>query len=314
MGMFSWITQDTHKSITGPACSAPGFPVTMTAPDGRKWYETSYGGYGEFGGKDFYDLVAEINDWESRVDAYLEQRKLEHEQAKVRCEENYHRRMDEWKAILDDPVKNAVFWKMNVAKDAFSLNPNVAPVVVPPEDQTKDWTEEELKLAKEIADVNWRARNAHRSAPFGGTPDRAEIKRHIGIKLALGSEPYLSPNLTEDPDWEWVNQAPLTCPGQGFIFEEDDPILTYRGSHSRHPIYCSGVEDNSEEWIVSMVVMTEDEDELDPDDPTMDEQFTYWAWSEEEALDKFHDEVPISCLENYSITAEKAEKEEAVSA
>jgi hypothetical protein len=33
----------------------------MIAPDGRAYYEPDYEGYGEFGGKDFYELLAEIN-------------------------------------------------------------------------------------------------------------------------------------------------------------------------------------------------------------------------------------------------------------
>jgi hypothetical protein len=33
----------------------------MIAPDGRAYYEPDYEGYGQFGGKDFYELLAEIN-------------------------------------------------------------------------------------------------------------------------------------------------------------------------------------------------------------------------------------------------------------
>jgi hypothetical protein len=37
----------------------------MIAPDGRVFTEPDYEGYGEFGGKDFYELLAEINGLES---------------------------------------------------------------------------------------------------------------------------------------------------------------------------------------------------------------------------------------------------------
>jgi hypothetical protein len=33
----------------------------MIAPDGRVFTEPNYEGYGEFGGKDFYDLLCELN-------------------------------------------------------------------------------------------------------------------------------------------------------------------------------------------------------------------------------------------------------------
>jgi hypothetical protein len=57
MGQFSWITQDTGKSIS----SITPFQVTMTDNKGNKWTENDYEGYGEFGGKDFYSLLSEMN-------------------------------------------------------------------------------------------------------------------------------------------------------------------------------------------------------------------------------------------------------------
>lgn len=61
MGLFSWITMDTNRSIPCTYSSRKPFPVTMTDDKGNQWHEPEYGGYGEFGGKDFYDLVAEMN-------------------------------------------------------------------------------------------------------------------------------------------------------------------------------------------------------------------------------------------------------------
>ena len=57
MGQFSWITQDTRKSIS----SITPFQVTMTDNKGNKWTENDYEGYGEFSGKDFYSLLSEMN-------------------------------------------------------------------------------------------------------------------------------------------------------------------------------------------------------------------------------------------------------------
>jgi hypothetical protein len=37
----------------------------MITPDGRVFTENNYEGYGEFGGKDFYELLAELNGLES---------------------------------------------------------------------------------------------------------------------------------------------------------------------------------------------------------------------------------------------------------
>lgn len=60
MGFFSWITQDTKRSILNVHTNLD-FPVMMTDNKGNRWIEGSYGGYGIFGGKDFYVLLAEMN-------------------------------------------------------------------------------------------------------------------------------------------------------------------------------------------------------------------------------------------------------------
>lgn len=57
MGCFSWILQDTHERIIN------GRPmhVVMCDDKGNKYVEECYEGYGVFGGKDFYEQVAEMN-------------------------------------------------------------------------------------------------------------------------------------------------------------------------------------------------------------------------------------------------------------
>jgi hypothetical protein len=58
MGMFSWFSSDEQKRIIYDETEN----ILMTGPDGRKFLqEGSYGGYGDFGGKDFYEYVAELN-------------------------------------------------------------------------------------------------------------------------------------------------------------------------------------------------------------------------------------------------------------
>ena len=57
MGQFSWIAQDTNKSIS----SINPRPVTMVDNKNNKWTENHYEGYGVFNGKDYYQLLAEMN-------------------------------------------------------------------------------------------------------------------------------------------------------------------------------------------------------------------------------------------------------------
>ena len=65
MGCFSWKTQDTGKSIANQYSVKPTFTVFMLDDKGNSWVEDDYEGYGEFGGKDFYELLSEMNGLES---------------------------------------------------------------------------------------------------------------------------------------------------------------------------------------------------------------------------------------------------------
>lgn len=61
MGFFSWMTQDTDKSIASSYSNRPTFTVHMIDDKGNVWKEENYEGYGEFGGKDYYELLSEMN-------------------------------------------------------------------------------------------------------------------------------------------------------------------------------------------------------------------------------------------------------------
>jgi len=63
MGFFSWKTSDTNETIWNAYVSSGEmtFTVYMVIADGRTWKEEDYEGYGVFGGKDIYALIAEIN-------------------------------------------------------------------------------------------------------------------------------------------------------------------------------------------------------------------------------------------------------------
>lgn len=63
MGQFSWITQDTGEAIRECyGCSDTDLTTAyMWDNKGNVWKEKKYEGYGVFGGKDFYELLAEMN-------------------------------------------------------------------------------------------------------------------------------------------------------------------------------------------------------------------------------------------------------------
>ena len=58
-GQFSWITSDTDQQIGSERQNT--IDVWMYDNEGNSWYENRYEGYGEFGGMDYYELLAKMN-------------------------------------------------------------------------------------------------------------------------------------------------------------------------------------------------------------------------------------------------------------
>ena len=61
MGFFSWKTSDTGESIPNRHSGRKTFAVKMLDDKGNEYIERSYEGYGEFGGVDYYELLALMN-------------------------------------------------------------------------------------------------------------------------------------------------------------------------------------------------------------------------------------------------------------
>lgn len=66
MGLFSFITNDTKRSIPNKYSDRPNFTVYLIDNKCNIWEEDEYPGYGTFMGKDFYELVAEMNGKKTR--------------------------------------------------------------------------------------------------------------------------------------------------------------------------------------------------------------------------------------------------------
>ena len=61
MGFFSWKTQDEGKTIPNNCSGLATYKVYMIDNKGNVWIEENYEGYGKFGGKDYYELLSEMN-------------------------------------------------------------------------------------------------------------------------------------------------------------------------------------------------------------------------------------------------------------
>ena len=68
MGFFSWFTSDTKKSIANKYSTRETFPIHLVTEDGQIFTENDYDGYGVFGGKDTYVLIAEMNGYKGETE------------------------------------------------------------------------------------------------------------------------------------------------------------------------------------------------------------------------------------------------------
>jgi hypothetical protein len=95
-GQFSWFTQDTDRQI-GSEEENTLRAVYMHDNKGNKWVEKRYEGYGEFGGKDYYELLDQMNGGEGSRQAGID---LAFNTAKVNAGEVL------FPALVEDPDFN----------------------------------------------------------------------------------------------------------------------------------------------------------------------------------------------------------------
>jgi hypothetical protein len=62
MGLFSFITADSHRSIPSTYSDRPALPVYLCTGIGEPVFEPRYIGYGEFGGLDVFETAAVMNE------------------------------------------------------------------------------------------------------------------------------------------------------------------------------------------------------------------------------------------------------------
>lgn len=61
MGFFSWKLSNNGQSLANIHSDRKTLKVKMIDNHGNAWYEDNYEGYGVFGGKDYYELLSEMN-------------------------------------------------------------------------------------------------------------------------------------------------------------------------------------------------------------------------------------------------------------
>ena len=123
-GQFSWMTQDTGDQIGSEPQNK--IDVYMYDNQGNSWKERDYEGYGEFGGMDYYDLVATMNgyteeDVKTMKGSFKELRQLGIDLAFGKIKTKDKKRKTLFPALVTDPRYN---WKRHDFTQEAESDPN----------------------------------------------------------------------------------------------------------------------------------------------------------------------------------------------
>jgi len=123
-GQFSWFTQDTERQIGSEKRNM--IEVYMYDNQGNQYREKKYEGYGEFGGMDYYELLAKMNgyteeDLEDIKGPFKELRQLGIDLAFGKIKTKDKKRKTLFPALVEDPRYN---WKRHDFTQEAEHDPN----------------------------------------------------------------------------------------------------------------------------------------------------------------------------------------------
>ena len=119
-GQFSWITYDTDIQIGSERENT--IDVYMYDNEGNQWYEKKYEGYGEFGGMDYYELLAKMNGYTAEdLKKGQEMRDLGIDLAFKKLKTKDKGRKVLFPALVEDPKFN---WKRHDFTQEAESDPN----------------------------------------------------------------------------------------------------------------------------------------------------------------------------------------------
>lgn len=158
-GQFSWMTHDTNDQIGSEKQNT--IDVYMYDNEGNKWKETRYDGYGNFGGMDYYDLVATMNGYDAD-----RQKGIDLAFGKLKTKDKKRKTL--FPALVTDPRYN---WKRHDFTEEAEGDPN------------QSWYQEEDEYYDESLDEK-------RSSPYGEIMLDLDAAMKKAIKKGVTSLSY----------------------------------------------------------------------------------------------------------------------------
>ena len=156
-GQFSWLTQDSGTQIGSERQNR--ITVYMYDNKGNQYKESKYDGYGEFGGMDYYELLARMNgyteeDLEAVKGPFKEMRQLGIDIAFGKLETKDKGKKVLFPALVEDPRYN---WKRHDFTQEAESDPNQSWYQEEEYDEEDEYYYEakEVKFAKTVTKKEW---------------------------------------------------------------------------------------------------------------------------------------------------------------
>ena len=147
-GQFSWMAQDTGDQIGSEKQNT--IDVYMYDNQGNQWYEKRYEGYGEFGGMDYYELLARMNGYsEEDLKKGQEMRNIGIDLAFNKLKTKDRGRKVLFPALVTDPKFN---WKRHDFTQEAESDPNQSWYQEPEYD---DYEDEDEYYESEKSELTW---------------------------------------------------------------------------------------------------------------------------------------------------------------
>lgn len=153
-GQFSWFTQDTERQIGSEKRNM--IEVYMYDNQGNQYREKKYEGYGEFGGMDYYELLARMNgyteeDLEEIKGPFKELRQLGIDLAFGKIKTKDKKRKTLFPALVEDPRYN---WKRHDFTQEAESDPNQSWFQDDEDDYEDDYYEDDDEWSDDYYESN----------------------------------------------------------------------------------------------------------------------------------------------------------------
>jgi hypothetical protein len=262
-GQFSWMTYDTDKQIGSEKQNT--INVYMYDNEGNQWFEKKYDGYGEFGGMDYYALLAKMNGYsaEDITKKGMEMRDLGIDLAFNKLKTKAKGGKVLFPALVEDPKFN---WKRHDFTKEAESDENQSWYQEPDYDEEDDdyengWYESLKTNEGAMSEIHLMAKEAKDAEDF-----KKQFYKEYGAKIKKSGE-------TD----EWIKELYVDATNESVVTEakikitkNEWPYLEFKDGGKTHKVefdyediiddhgnegqdqYWLGKDDNGQEWMIDV--------------------------------------------------------------